>query len=152
MNQNGDIASEIIPGLWIGNKKIVNNMYFLTKWNIATIISCTSNRPKIKYDVEKLHIPFSDLKARDSSVIYNFLNDIVKFIDEKISGQKPLLIHCSKGFQKSPTIVAAYLIKHTKCSADDAIKLIKSKREMAFDPMPQYYDALKTFEKCIENI
>jgi len=49
-------------------------------------------------------------------------------MNEAISGGKKVYVHCKNGHARSPTMVAAYLIRFQGKSVDEAIDLIKSKR------------------------
>ena len=51
-----------------------------------------------------------------------------KILEEFISGGKKVFVHCKNGHARSPTLVAAYLIKHQGMSVEDALKLINEKR------------------------
>ncbi len=43
--------------------------------------------------------------------MYEYLNETVDFIYNNLMNNKSVLVYCENGNQKSPTIVAAYLIK-----------------------------------------
>jgi len=49
-------------------------------------------------------------------------------MDTAISQGKKVFVHCRNGHARSPTLVAAYLIKHQGMNVEDAIKLINEKR------------------------
>ncbi|KKQ98172.1 MAG: hypothetical protein UT24_C0005G0074 [Candidatus Woesebacteria bacterium GW2011_GWB1_39_12] len=49
-------------------------------------------------------------------------------MDTAISQGKKVFVHCKNGHARSPTLVAAYLIKHQGMSVEDALKLINEKR------------------------
>ncbi len=49
-------------------------------------------------------------------------------IKEAIDTGKKVYIHCKNGHGRSPSIVAAYLIRFEKMSLDQALSLIKEKR------------------------
>ena len=49
-------------------------------------------------------------------------------INEAIKGDKRVYVHCRNGHARSPTLVAAYLIRFKGMSLDEVTKLIKEKR------------------------
>lgn len=49
-------------------------------------------------------------------------------IHEAIHDNRTVYIHCKNGHGRSPTLVAAYLIKYKNMSVDEAINLIQEKR------------------------
>ena len=59
-----------------------------------------------------------------------------------------ILIHCSKGISRSPTITACYLIKYTDMFPTAAISLLKSKRSQ-IRPNLSFVNSLNTFHATI---
>jgi len=49
-------------------------------------------------------------------------------INEAVNNNQNIYIHCKNGHGRSPTIVAAYLIRFQNKSVSEAVNLIKSKR------------------------
>ena len=49
-------------------------------------------------------------------------------IEQAVQHKKKVYIHCKNGHGRSPTLVAAYLIRYENMSVDEAISLIKGKR------------------------
>ncbi|KAK3828510.1 MAG: protein-tyrosine phosphatase-like protein [Benniella sp.] len=59
--------------------------------------------------------------------------DTFKFIDDAISNGGKVLVHCMAGVSRSATIVTAYMMKHKKMSASDALVAVQSIRPIV-DP------------------
>lgn len=49
-------------------------------------------------------------------------------INEAVASGNKVYIHCKNGHGRSPTMLAAYLLRYQNYSLDDAIKFIQSKR------------------------
>lgn len=49
-------------------------------------------------------------------------------IHEAITNGKKVYVHCKNGHGRSPSIVAAYLIRFEKYNVDDAIRVVEQKR------------------------
>src|SRR3989344_2965717 len=49
-------------------------------------------------------------------------------IDTAVNSGKKVFIHCRNGHARSPSLVAAYLVKYKGMTLEDAYKLIKEKR------------------------
>lgn len=49
-------------------------------------------------------------------------------IDAAVKGGKKVYVHCSNGHGRSPTLVAAYLIRYQGKSLDEATQFVKNKR------------------------
>lgn len=54
---------------------------------------------------------------------------------EAVAGKRKLLVHCHKAVSRSPTVVAAFLIKEYHVSAEQAVAYLRSKR-FCVDPKP----------------
>lgn len=56
------------------------------------------------------------------------LDYATSLINEVVSKEKNIYVHCKNGHGRSPTLVAAYLIRYKGMDVDEAIKFIKKKR------------------------
>lgn len=52
-------------------------------------------------------------------------------INEAVKSKKNIYVHCKNGHGRSPTLVAAYLVRYQGMNADEAIRLIEKKRPEA---------------------
>lgn len=135
-NKNKDEnIQQIIPHLYIGTAESTEPS-LLKKYNIKYILNMrrtpdiifdsgsknntfgTESSSKIIYK----QIPISDLPSSD---IINYFNEAVRFIDQGISREENVLVHCRLGRSRSPTIIAAYLMWQYHMSRDEALELIK---------------------------
>jgi len=69
-----------------------------------------------------------------------------EIVNSAVGNGKNVYVHCRNGHGRSPTLVAAYLIKFQKMSVDDAIDLIEKKRPEAHIETSQE-KALREFAK-----
>lgn len=84
-------------------------------------------------DVDYLHLPTPDLAAPSARDI----EAAVGFIHEHIRGRRPVMVHCAAGLGRAGTILACYLIKHGRCTADEAISRIRKTRPRSIQSRAQ---------------
>jgi len=151
------IATEIIPDLWVGDRDSIEDLIFLNDNKFNLIINCTRDVEFNKHytNCENIRLPIDDQPHRNlfqSNIdLYNKLEDIVEYIHEYLGQNKSVLIFCKEGRQRSPTVIAGYIMKYGKVSSKQAVEYIKSKRSDAFEPRINFYMTLQKFEKKSMN-
>ena len=76
---------------------------------------------------------------------------IYKVHKERVSGNR-ILVHCAAGMQRSAAVVAMYLISQYRCTTDEAIAYIKSRRPIAFYGNANFYESIKAFENSLQRL
>ena len=134
---------EIIPNLWLGDDKSVFENMSTYKNLDFVFVNCNKDL-EFLYKSKKYKDGQMKLNLEKYELIrfYKYLNDIVIFIYDNIKNNKSVIVHCNDGNQKSPTIVAAYLIKYGKMTIEQAIKLIRTKKNDCFFPNVDYFYSL----------
>lgn len=127
----------MIPNLYFGNNKNVN---------IDCIVNCCKDLSFLgKYKEYNIHIS-DNLEKYELIKMYEYLNETIEFIYKNLLNNKSILIYCENANQKSPTIIAAYLIKYGNMDYKTAIKAIRSKYKTAFYPTIHFENSLQMFE------
>lgn len=129
-------ATEILPGLWLGNAKSSLDKRFLKQKKITCIINCTESLPFIidKNIILKYRVAVKDnLQNAEINKLYSLLNSTVNKIYTVIVGHN-ILLHCHAGRQRSVTVMAAYLMKFGNLKKKEAISAIRSKRAISGYP------------------
>ena len=72
---------------------------------------------------------------------------IYKILNHSYNTETRILIFCFSGKQRSPTIVAAFLIKYLNLDLYQAVKIIQTKLPIAFTPQINFYKSLLTISK-----
>lgn len=142
------MATEVYPGLWLGDIQTATDDTFLEKHNIACIINCTatlpfSKLPSIKY---KYRVPVKDNQQQDQIyLMYTLLDRTVNIIQKHLPYNN-ILVHCHAGRQRSVSIIVAFFMKCGAVNLHDAIICVQSKRDIAGQPSFNFMQALKEYE------
>ena len=75
---------------------------------------------------------------------------VYKFINEYKAG-RPIFVHCAAGMQRSPAVIAMFLIAFYRMTADQAMAFIQSKRPIAFKPSANFENAIRGFEESLNR-
>ena len=139
------IATEIMPDLWIGNRDSIEDLIFLTENKFDCVVNCTKDLEFNKHytNCENIRLPIDDQPHRNlfqsNMDMLGKLNDIVEYIHQYLGQNKSVLVFCKEGRQRSPTVVAAYIMKYGKVSGKQAIEYIRSKRSDVFEKRVNFY-------------
>lgn len=123
-------ASEIIPGLWLGDENSAMDINFINKYNIKNIIRFIKGDPPIKKGVTVLHMPWDDkeLCGTDTKDMFNRSMD---FIMDSLNKNEGILVHCRRGHHRSASIVVAFLVESLNMDLEKVINYIRNKRKCA---------------------
>jgi atypical dual specificity phosphatase len=97
-------------------------------------------------DVDYFHLRVEDYSAPSLEEIDNTID----YIQQQISKNKPVMVHCAAGRGRTGTILAAYLIKKENVTANQAIKKIRSVRPGSIQSNQQEM-ALYVYEKYLNS-
>ena len=84
-------------------------------------------------DVNYLHVHSDDMGVPE----FDDLVNTVDFIHKRITSNEPVMVHCLAGLGRTGTVLACYLIKHQKMSADKAIQKVRDERPGSIQSFPQ---------------
>lgn len=145
--ESGD-ATLILPGLWLGNRKVAANREFLQQNNITTVFNCTKDLPFDASIVRQYRVPVDDnLEAVEIANMERWAPEIVyKLVSEYKAGHK-ILVHCYAGMQRSAAVVAMMLIAVFHKPMDEVVRYIRERRHIAFFPAINFEKAIRGFEK-----
>jgi dual specificity phosphatase 12 len=141
-------AHEIVPGIWLGNRKAALNESWLRDKNITVVFNATKDVPFSTSIKKQYRIPVDDnLQPEEIRNMTLWSHEIIyKILKEKNSGNT-ILVHCHAGMQRSAAIVGMYLIAKHGLSWQEAIKYIHQIRSIAFTPSANFKDSLIEFDR-----
>ena len=143
-------ANEILPNIWLGDHVAAKNKHFLQKMNIRLVVNCTKDipfSPHLSSKCTKVRVPVHDnLDPAEIKKLSDWGPRVVSIIWEHYKHGHPIFIHCYAGVQRSAAVLAMFLIFFLRCSADDSIRRIRQRREIAFQPRANFLQAIYKFE------
>jgi len=148
----GNNADEILPGLWLGNFNASRDDVFLKTHQIETVFNCTKDLPFNPMIQNRYRVPVDDNLQPDeirNMELWSF-EIIYKLIRER-KKEKPILVHCAAGMQRSAAVVAMYLITTENMTWDQARRHIKQRRPIAFYPSANFEKAIVGFYNSFQR-
>ncbi len=145
-----DDYNMVFPNIYLGNIRGANDTVFLNKNGIESIVNCTEEEPYNIYFDNKSKYRLSVSDSKDVNNIHNFkmqIVDCIIFIDECLTNNKPIYIHCYWGLMRSACVVASYLIMKYRICKEDAIRIIKEQRPRAIPSLYNFNEILEFVEE-----
>lgn len=141
-------ADEVIPRLWLGNVRASTDEKFIKENNIQVVFNCTKDLPFSHIIPVKYRVPVDDnLKEEEIRNMELWSTEIAyKLINEYNKG-RTILVHCMAGMQRSAASIAFMLIAKYGMHAEDAMKMIKGRRQIAFHPSANFGRSIDFFDR-----
>jgi len=140
--------SFIIDKLWLGSKQDAANKNVLIDMDISHVLTIdTEVTPPFPNEYKYLIIEIVD---RPDENLKQHFTKAIEFIEEGRS-QKGVLVHCGAGLSRSPSVVAAFLMKTFQVKYQEAIDLISRARPYV-DPNEGFVQQLLEFEMEVLNV
>ena len=97
-------------------------------------------------NMKYLHVLSDDMGVPS----FDDLTNSIEFIHKRIQNNEPVLVHCLAGMGRTGTILACYLIKYEKMSAEDAIQHVREKRHGSIQSFVQE-EIIFQYEKALSD-
>lgn len=136
--------NEIIENLFISDFSSACDRDNLKSFGITHIVTVISGVDKMYPDDFEYNI--IDICDRNYAEIHNFFDECSNFIDNALKNNGKVLVHCKCGVSRSATMIGAYLISKKKFTCENAIKLMKEKRNCV-NPNDGFIEQLNEYEK-----
>jgi atypical dual specificity phosphatase len=145
-------AHEIIPRLWLGNRRAAVNMEWLQTNNINVVVNCSRDIPfsDDTYVVGRriYRIPIDDsLREKDINYLTTASEEVALTLLREYKSGARILVHCAAGMQRSAATVAIFLMTLNHWSAEKAVVYIRSIREIAFRPGINFLPSIQEYER-----
>jgi hypothetical protein len=147
-SMNSAPAHEILPGVWLGNRTAAHDSTFIKQNNITAIFNCTKDIPfKLNLVPHMYRIPLDDnLEPAEIRNLELWSWEAAYKLAKELADGNHILVHCAAGMQRSAATVAIYIVMRYRCTTDEAIAFIKSKRGVAFYGGANFYQSIRNFE------
>ena len=151
MYRRSNPADEIIPGLWLGNRHAAADAKFASDKKIRAVFNCSKDIPFLDGIPRQYRVPVDDsrqepdignLEKWSFEIVYKISHEMRRAREEGSA----VLVHCAAGMQRSAASVAMYLIATRNMTADETMRFIRSKREIAFIPEANFEKSIRGFE------
>ena len=144
----------IIDGIYISNKYIINNSFFMNTFKITHIINVSGE--KFSCNLKDLSFQLINISWEDSPEQELFdpefiiPNEIENFIDDSIKTGEGLLIYSKNGTNRACIIIIIYFMKKYDWSLQKSMEYLKIKKPDMF--IPHYFiSQLKNYEEKLNN-
>ena len=145
-------AHEIVPGIWLGNRKAALNDKWLKQKNISVVFNATKDLPFSPSIKKQYRIPVDDnLQPEEIRNMTQWSHEAVYKVLEEHNKGNTILIHCAAGMQRSAAIMAMYLIVTRGMSWHQAITYVQGIRPIAFRPNPNFKDSIIEFDRSYQQ-
>ncbi|KAI0915685.1 hypothetical protein AcV5_003538 [Taiwanofungus camphoratus] len=139
-------ASEIVPGLFVCDAYTASSPAIIDGLGITHVASVLK-RAWYQYprEIEHICIPIDD--TRQASLL-GYLDHTMAWMQDALRRKGRVMVHCVWGMSRSASVAIAYLMVTEHMSLEDALKLVKSKRQVV-RPNSGFLAQLKVYEKVL---
>lgn len=134
------MATEFLPGFFIGDAENAKDLNFLKRNNIRKIVNCASNDVPSFYEMYPdflyYKIPVGDSSSKlNNDIMESHLSRVLQFVFKiggPISRQNAVFIGCVAGISRSSSVCVAVLRTCCFDNIPDAVNYLLFKRPKAF--------------------
>jgi len=141
--------SLVLPNLWLGNLDLTRDFEFLRENKISHVITLLEHDytsvELVTQGVIHMRIQIYDY---DDEPIYDVFERTCDFISNALKKGDCVYVHCMMGISRSPTIIAAYLIKCCEMTAREALDHLQNVRPIV-SPNDGFLKALDRWEGVV---
>lgn len=138
-------ADQIQPGLYLGDLAAARNLESLQDKRISHVLS-VCHCPDLQYPSSIKHKRIDEEDAQEADLLQHF-KDCWRYIRDVLDAGGRILVHCEQGISRSPTILAAYLMREERMHPGSALTYIKKFRPIV-DPNAGFKEQLDVWGNC----
>ena len=132
---------EIIPNLYLSGYHEAKRYPGIQEF---FVVNCTQDLPMISDDNMRVSVN-DDGEKQSMDIMFMAFSRTNVNIKSALDKGKKVIVHCLAGQQRSPTVVAVYLMEYCGYSIEDAIRYIRDKKKDAFFWSVNFKDAIQRY-------
>lgn len=134
-----DAFNEVYPGIVLGNGPTAMDIYKMKQLRVTHVLNTACGKTPdygmintSQKDYASAGIRFMGITAYDMSSfnMSPYFHDVADFIDSALRSGGRVYVHCKMGISRSATCVLAYLMIKKGMTAQEAVRLVRSRREI----------------------
>lgn len=149
-------CDEVYPNIFVGDERTAKSKDFLHAAGITHVLNTAegdnfgqvATGPSFYYGCEIQYLGLDLLDVPDAP-ISKYFERSNSFIETAINSGGKVLVHCLMGLSRSTTFVTAYLMMKKSMSAEEALRAIRSQRDVR--PNDGFLMQLAILEDRIRN-
>ncbi len=141
--------------------EIVSNLYLCSytdaqhgvkRYPNAYIVNCTKDLPMLSKVGQRVAV--DDDKNQESILgMAAMLESVTKEMHRQLTeANRVVIVHCLAGQQRSPTVIAAYLMRYHGCTQEDAILYVRARKRDAFFWSVNFERALEVWSERLKSL
>jgi protein-tyrosine phosphatase len=147
---NTNPCDEILPNLYLGSIKALGTYEYksIDYYMIVDLIKYTFLTDKREKDTQiYINLPVHD-SPDECDKLLSLIKEtsVLEKMHLALQENKPVLVHCFAGMQRSCGLVACYLVKYNNMTPDKAIEYIKFRRPIAFFGKVNFMETVKNIK------
>ncbi|RUS85366.1 hypothetical protein EGW08_006851 [Elysia chlorotica] len=128
----------VYEGIFLGGNKCVKRLDELSNMGVTHMLNVSMGPKFNQTDTDSefykspYNIAFHGIPAMDviTFKLLPYLRPAAEFINKALADGGKVYVHCQQGVSRSATVVLAFLMLHRDMNLLDAVKLVRSKREI----------------------
>ena len=146
INYNKVFPDRIIPGLFLGSLRSAQSIRVYEELNIQYLATVGRElQTVLGPGMKQIQMMVDDIPNTDITSVFE---EVHTLIDEALSNNVSILVHCFKGQSRSASCVLSYVIKKFKWSYDQAEQFVRD-RSPRISPNPSFVSMLRQYAETI---
>lgn len=126
------VCSQIIDGfIFLGSDNVAKDYDKLRENGITHVINCACDFSADYHESKGLKYLSFHLKDHVQENIESVFYEVIEFFESAKASGGRVFVHCVQGISRSSTMIIAYLIFSQRMNQEEALKLVRSRRQIA---------------------